>query len=188
MKLFEHSSMATLIVLLLGHQELPGASHSSSPAGSVEAARDSAGSNKAHCLTILPPKWHLPRQLTVPPAEPGHMGFVPRAGSPPSFSPRPPLSRWEKQHVKQRCGMSFVLLTLVTLTKRKKKKKWCYHFASFLLCKPFDIHKSLQVNKRRRQLLPLSLAQLKELQFQVSKEIQCNLIWHTLWFLTKKWT
>lgn len=95
--------------------------------------RDSAGASKAHGLAILPPKWHSPRQLTVPPAEPSHLGSVPRAGLSPSILSGPPLSRWEKQHVKQRCATSFILLTLATLTKREKTGAVTVHH--FLLCK-----------------------------------------------------
>lgn len=73
--------------------------------------------------------------------------------------------------------MSFVLLTLVTLTKRKKIGAITLHHSCS--AKPFDIHKSLKVNKRSRGITSPEFSaslQLKELQFQVSKEIQCNLI------------
>lgn len=75
--------------------------------------------------------------------------------------------------------MSFVLLTLVTLTKRKKIGAITLHHSCS--AKPFDIHKSLKVNKRSRGITSPEfsaslLKELKELQFQVSKEIQCNLI------------
>lgn len=139
------------------------------PPGRVGTAMDSAGASEAHGLAIVPPKWHLPRQLTVPPvspAEPSLVGFVPRAGLPPSFSPGPPHSKWEKWHVKQRCGMTFVLLTLLTLIKRKKKKKnnpktktepsLCIIFA---LQNPLTSTNPCRLIKEAVELFPLTSAQ-----------------------------
>lgn len=116
----------------------------------------------------------------------GQWGLCPGQGYHLPFSPEPPLSRWEKQHGKQRWGMSFILLTPVTLTKRKKIGAITLHH--FCSAKPFDIHRSLPGNKGSGGITLPELSanlRLKELQFQVSKEIQCNLICHTLWFQTK---